>query len=275
MDTLKELHGICADLYRITGIKAVVYDADMKIVYSHPETMGTFCTAIRRLPALCAECIACDRAGFEKCRTTKDICIYQCHMGLTEAIAPIMDNGMVTGYLMFGQLLSEGTKETVFERIARLSEAADKPLLREEIERMAETDDEKIRAAARLIGMCSEYIRLRGALKAPAETPEMHIDRYIRRQMSNPSLSPAALAAEMNISRGTLYNRCKAAFGMGASEYIRALRLGEAERLLKETDLPVYEIAARVGIEDANYLAKLLKQRTGLTPKQLRSEAEK
>ncbi len=52
-------------------------------------------------------------------------------------------------------------------------------------------------------------------------------------------------------------------------------RIERARRLLCQTDMRVNEIAASVGIDNANYFSILFKKLTGKTPMQVRDEAKK
>ena len=49
-------------------------------------------------------------------------------------------------------------------------------------------------------------------------------------------------------------------------EYINLIKLRHAKALLLQTDLPVQEIAHRVGIEDASYFCALFKRYEHMTP---------
>lgn len=53
-------------------------------------------------------------------------------------------------------------------------------------------------------------------------------------------------------------------------DYVNASRINEAERLLRETDLSVTEIAGLIGCDNPNYFTKLFKQYKGLTPSSMR-----
>jgi LacI family transcriptional regulator len=46
------------------------------------------------------------------------------------------------------------------------------------------------------------------------------------------------------------------------------------QRLLAETDLPLYQIAERAGFEHVEYLSVVFKRELGKTPKQFRAEAQ-
>lgn len=45
-----------------------------------------------------------DRSSFHQCKTERRLIIYRCHAGLIEAVVPLIDNHIVIGYLMFGQI---------------------------------------------------------------------------------------------------------------------------------------------------------------------------
>ena len=73
-----------------------------------------------------------------------------------------------------------------------------------------------------------------------------------------------------NIPERTLKRRFRAATGMTLIEYLQNLRVEKAKRLLEISSLPVDEISAETGYEDASFFRRLFKRRTGLTPSQYR-----
>lgn len=265
----ESIKGICEDLYLITGIKAGVYDGWFQPLYVHPETMGPFCNAVRRNPDLRERCFGCDRRGFEMCRKSGEITIYRCHMGLTEVITPIAENGELSGYLMFGQLLIAGEKENVLSHLEGID---NRDLLVHEITKMPETEENKLRAAARLTAMCASYIHLTNILGPQHETQESQLRRYVHAHLCNPMLSIEMLCTTLGISRGTLYNLSIRAFGMGITQYIREQRIDQALEWIKTTRLPLHEIAERCAFSDADYLARLIRRRTGKSPRALRQQ---
>ena len=267
------LQGVCEDIYQATGIKPVLYNADMQILYAHPLSMGAFCTAVRNYAGLMEKCLACDRAGLEQCRKNQDICIYQCHMGLTEAAAPILEDGRVIGYLLFGQMLSGGNHDIVCEKIDSASEVKDKDALKEEIAQLEEISDTKLRAAARLMGMCACYVRLHQLIRMQQESLALPIEQYIKANLSDQELGIASICNQFGISRGKLYLLARQSYAMGITEYIRALRLKKAQEYLCSTNWPLYKIAEKTGIADGDYLTKLIKKATGKSPRQIRKEA--
>ena len=54
-------------------------------------------------------------------------------------------------------------------------------------------------------------------------------------------------------------------------QYLTALRMQRARELLRNTRLPVYEIASRTGYESDLAFTRTFKKHAGLTPKQFRA----
>jgi AraC-like DNA-binding protein len=58
--------------------------------------------------------------------------------------------------------------------------------------------------------------------------------------------------------------------GLSPKSYHLAARLGEAERLLRETNVPITAIAYELGFSSSQHLATLFRKRTGVTPTHFR-----
>ena len=67
-----------------------------------------------------------------------------------------------------------------------------------------------------------------------------------------------------------LYDSANEYLGQGIAEHIKSLRIKEARRLLKETNLAVHEIADKVGFNDYNYFCRVFKKEVGMPAKQYR-----
>jgi len=78
------------------------------------------------------------------------------------------------------------------------------------------------------------------------------------------------LAAEFNVSESSLKKYFKIMFAMNVSDYMRGIRLKKAARLLTETELSVFDIAARCGFTNQGRFAKLFKEYYGMRPLEYR-----
>ena len=75
------------------------------------------------------------------------------------------------------------------------------------------------------------------------------------------------LAAHFHVSQTQLKNCFKAVYGMSVHAYIREQKMKAAAVMLKETDVPVLEIAGKYGFDNGSKFAKAFKDVMGTTPK--------
>jgi len=82
------------------------------------------------------------------------------------------------------------------------------------------------------------------------------------------------IASVAGMSERTVVRACKAATGMSPGQRIRELRMAYATSLLQHTDLPVTEVALRLGFSRIQEFSRDFKKRTGLTPSGMRHSAK-
>ena len=59
---------------------------------------------------------------------------------------------------------------------------------------------------------------------------------------------------------------------MTYTEYVQNLRISEAERLLRSTDLNIDDIASRVGYQNKGYFYKIFVEKNHVTPAKFRKD---
>lgn len=109
----------------------------------------------------------------------------------------------------------------------------------------------------------SEYM---GLLRAQHSGDIMdEVESYVKSNY-NKDISLKSVAERFYISPVYLGQLFKKRFGVYFKDYLHNLRIEEAKRLLRKTDLKVYEIAFEVGYSDPNYFINKFKKYTQLTP---------
>lgn len=83
---------------------------------------------------------------------------------------------------------------------------------------------------------------------------------------SRPPCDLAVYAAEACVSPGHLNRMVKNTTGKSVGSWISIARLGTAKRLLRDTELPVAEVAVAAGFDDSSYFSRFFKKYAGLTP---------
>jgi len=102
-----------------------------------------------------------------------------------------------------------------------------------------------------------------------------HIRTFIERNLTDPDLSPATVAAGVNISVRYLYKLFEQD-GMTVSEWIRNRRLDNTLRDLADprlTHRTIAGIGARWGFRDPTHLSRVFRTREGISPREFRERA--
>jgi len=94
------------------------------------------------------------------------------------------------------------------------------------------------------------------------------------REQACQGLSVDEVAAAAGLSRSVLQRRFRAQLGRTVHQAILEVRIRRACQLLRETDLPIAEVAEQAGFRHQEYLGAVLKKRLGKTPAQIRRESE-
>lgn len=90
-------------------------------------------------------------------------------------------------------------------------------------------------------------------------------EKRLRMLLEDP-LPLERIAAVAGMSARTMARACKAVTGMSPGQRLRELRMAYATSLLEHTDLPVTEVAMRVGFTRVQEFCRAFKKHTGLTP---------
>lgn len=95
------------------------------------------------------------------------------------------------------------------------------------------------------------------------------VNAYIREHITL-DLSVDELAARAYVSPNHLTRCFKKQYGKTVTEYIIDYRMGLAEKLLKDTNLTVTAVSAKVGYANYAYFTRQFKKYSGYTPSQYR-----
>lgn len=101
------------------------------------------------------------------------------------------------------------------------------------------------------------------------QLPE-EIMQMIQEQFRDPALSLQMLADHFSMSSAYLGRVFRQTHGLSVSECINGLRIEEAKRLLRETDVKIKDFGPLIGVENIQYFFVQFKSATGMTPKQYR-----
>lgn len=269
----KELLSLLKDFYLLTKIKIVIFDTEYEEIIAYPDSHCSYCRLLRENPACLKKCLDSNHRSFRHCRKTSEIIVYHCHAGLIEATAPLIDNGILVGYIMFGQITDLNTDEELLGLIRHTLAAnqisADIP--EEHFLDIEKKDAEQILAAAKIMEACTFYVLLKNLMTARRQNFVENLNSYLLSHLDEP-LTADQIASDFSISRSKLYSSCEKYLGTGIAQYVKNLRLEKAKELLKNSDLTVSMISEKVGFSDYNYFCRVFKKETGISAKKYQYE---
>lgn len=107
---------------------------------------------------------------------------------------------------------------------------------------------------------------------APAGARIARAMAFARTRLANPP-TVAEMAAAAALSESAFHEAFRRTTARSPVAWLRDLRLERAASLLRETDLPIAEIALRSGFSDQAALTRAMKRETGSTPGEVRRDA--
>ena len=108
-EELQKLAALLNHLHQCMGVKFGLMNEAAIEIYTASD-QAEFCAQIQRAPGGLARCMACDRAALRELQVTQKQKKYRCHCGLTEVAMPVVENGRVIAYILFGQFLDSGDR---------------------------------------------------------------------------------------------------------------------------------------------------------------------
>lgn len=257
------------DFYILTGIRMVLFDDEYHELLSYPERDCTFCSMIKSQSNTKHYCSESDYNSFQQCKSSRKLIIYHCHAGLVEAVIPLIDNHIVIGYLMFGQISDAASLEELKDAISHSRIKNQLSKLESVLPEIPLKSNEQIHAAAKIMEACTLYASINESIALRRQNFNNHLKEYLLPRLEQ-RLSADSIAQDLGISRSKLYASCDKYLGMGIAEYIKTLRIEQAQNLLKNTDLSITDISGKTGFEDYNYFCRVFKKETGYSAKKYR-----
>jgi ligand-binding sensor domain-containing protein/signal transduction histidine kinase/CheY-like chemotaxis protein/AraC-like DNA-binding protein len=95
---------------------------------------------------------------------------------------------------------------------------------------------------------------------------------YILEHMAEPELNMSEYYKEIGMSRSAFYRKLKSLSDLSPVELIRNTRMQFAAKYLKESDLPISEIAYKIGFSSPSYFTKTFKSYFNQSPTEMRGE---
>lgn len=259
----------------ITGIRAGYFAHDDESIIGKNMDLSAFCNCARQIAAVDEGCRKSDALAFQTARDTKCTYLYQCPMGLWEAVVPLVVKGRLIGYFMLGQVKSMKNPSEGEDIPVLLSSMELSPEKMEEIRskyrRLPEYRIEQVQAASKMLELIAQSIIHSDVVQVYDATVIEKAREYLQTHYTG-QISVKSLATSLDISPSSLTSLFRKRTGTTIMEYVEELRMEKARELLLMTSLSVKEITARCGYEDQNYFSRVFRKKHKSSPVKFREE---
>ena len=258
------------DLYtELHGIRISLFSPDGRLIYPDPDGRPDcgHCIMLREQLNMDSKCRALDRKMMDKALERGEMVTYICHAGMVEAVAPLVVEGELVGFVMPGQFRSETSPaETPY---LELGGAA----LQAEYEQTPIYPEHKVETLMSLFQLLMEFIISNHLIHhKDYDLVQPVIQRIHDRPETELLLDEAARM--IGRSPSTVSRLFKKITGRSFKQYQTAHRMElAAHQLRDQPNHPVTEIAHAVGCDDPLYFSRIFKKFHGLSPSEYRQKS--
>ncbi len=260
------------DFHRLTGLRAVVFDAYGMDILSYPPELPEYCRLVRAVPDGATGCHLCDQNACRCATKQKETIIYPCHAGLIEVITPILIDGAAVGFLLLSHIVQGADEEAEWAQARECCAkyGIDETALHAAYDALPRTPYATLKSASDLLALAASGLYQQGLAQLTPGSAQAQLGQYLADHLAD-DLTSEKICRALSLSRTGLYYLSRQTYGCGINEQVTRLRIQKAMELLASTQLTNAEICRRTGFPDYNYFYRVFRRQTGLTPRQYRT----
>ena len=261
---IDKIKAVISDFANITGLSIALVDVDLNFLVVYEYNSPLFCEKLQKNPIGSQKCLESDKCLFAKGRTEKKFVSHTCHAGLTDSVMPIIKDGIVGGYVLFGRVREGDCFDEIYPDLKWLGE--DYNSLKKDYMKVSCFNKSQLESISHL---CSKIL-FENAIEIELDISLQKAVSYIEKNICG-ELSVQSICQSCHISKNTLYKQFKEVYGCTVNEYILDKKVEIAKSRLLGTKKTVSEIGMEIGIYDAAQFSRTFKKITGLSPTEYRN----
>lgn len=264
------LQEILRQLYSISGIMIDVYNMKGESLAKYPDQGADFCRLVGSCEAGRRGCERSNAEGFQKVRRERKVAIYQCHMGLYEAVVPLYHYGTLAGYMMTGQMMDQSPQatEAVLREAKNLGIGSPEEIA-DSMNRLVRIDEKGMEDFVTLCRICADYITNHHQFPVTAADTAKELCHYLEDHYRE-EIRLEQLCRWFGYSKTRLNQLFREYTGTSIYHYVLQFRLEQACQSLRGSEESIYAIAMKHGFGDQNYFSRLFKKYKGCSPGEYR-----
>ncbi len=256
----------------VMHISAVFFTNDGRLLRRGGRDKGNsrYCSLLQSTAFPLSRCVSLDNRMQALCRRDLQWKCYRCHGGLNEVLAPVVANGKLAGFILFGQFRTEKRPPAELEKL--FPAGIPKPVLSafRKLPYFAPADLQNLIGLLELMVdyiVTHELVTLRG--DAVYESVMRFIDTNYRERIT---VADAARHVGKSVSGLSHYLETHPAKPFKTLLIGRRLRAAD-ELLRGHPEWSLKTVSAEVGIDDHYYFSRLYRKYRGRTPGDYRRAA--
>lgn len=261
----QEIISVLKELYKISGFRVSLHSADYSVIAAYPELKHDFCRALQKNRAEFEKCINCDKLACKSALAIKDTYIYKCRFGMTEAISPLYNFGVLTGFLMMGQVHED--KASYLPTVRQTADRLGEPTLVSLFDEVPAINGNMVKTYTRVLAICAQYLTMSNAISTERPTIAQLVKKYVYDNYQN-KICIKDICQQIGCSKSTLMTSFKNETGTTVNDYITDFRLSEAVRMMGIGNMSIGEIAIKAGFSDQSYFSKVFSAKYNLSPRE-------
>ena len=269
-----EINDVLKAFYNISGIRISIHNTEFNEIYSYPSAHTPYCKFIQGYGDLKKACIDDDSIAFKTVKETGEVFVYKCSRGFYEVVAPLYHYGVLSGYLMMGQICNADEASLEFLRRQAFELTKDPERSARLTSTVKSVESEKLNSYINLMTIIAEYLTERNKLYSNTEQLPQLIYEYIDLNYAS-KITLKDLNNKFGCCKSTLLNSFKREYGTTIMKQLKQIRLTHAAEELQKTNKSIKEISADCGFYDQNHFSKAFLSYYNCLPSDYRKNPKK
>lgn len=250
------------DFYNATGVSVSVLNDGYSVLCSKKNN-NPYCRSIQSKSCCMSECIDFSCNILAECKKSKRPCIRVCHAGLMEMAVPIICHEEIIGFIMLGHVRTDMPFSAILGKIEeyRFDVSKTQTLY----DSLPVFDSQKIDGIMGVVDMLVTCLVSENILYTKHNESYEAVRKYIYNNYDK-KLTARDIAHNVHMSKTTLYKTVKTFTGYSINEFLNLVRIEKSKELLVGTDIPIENIAKKLGFSSITYYTRLFKKAVGVPP---------
>lgn len=261
---VERLKSIVDDICELTQVSISIVDTRYNHIYCCEKGDDSYCHLIQSSTVGKHKCHHSDGEMLRRCGAEKQPISHLCHAGVLDTALPIMKQGQIVGYILLGRVRPQEEPQDPAER---LDWAADSAAIAARYKKLTCLTQTQLDSLIHLLS----HDLFQNAITVEYDTYVQQAAEYIDDHLTE-ELTVERLCRTLYVSKNALYRGFRELYGCTVNNYVTHRRIEKAKELLICSEDGIAHVAQAVGFYNYTYFSRLFRERTGLSPRDYRSQ---